>query len=719
MDKKQITFLIAMAFAALAMAGEAPDEDEVESDAECYPAFDKSFTEEFFKAAQDCQYKPMKEVKKSEKELLQKFRSIKNPFRKVRVESVKVRTEQECHFLCFTFPQCKSFRFEPKPLTDGCNPGLEDCNPSKCDLLTAIVELNAKDSVDEDYIYGERDLCTESMSQEAKDYFTSLDSRYAAAKADFLVAKDEYDVKNKVSVHHYSYLATNCLGPIIERGEISEAEMGIAQSVIDGRIPYMPDGKPAPTSKKIIITVRDAGTWKYNRFWVFTGLYALPGKFVTVNTPDIALSQVSIKIGSHKDPLYKRGNPADSRDPQVTMDFNITTSSQVIGSVYGGLIIVNLGAAHALLGQTFEIEFDNVIEAPLFNLDTDTNDDWNNHIKHNPAPWTVFRIPEKITFVLDTAYVKQITDVTTNLKEWKAFMVDLDYAACVIDRKKGEIIVPDILVSVGMAHSGYPVSTMNGAVLRGENIFPKEGSINNPSQSLGLGHEIGHNVSPLEAVSHVAINMFSFYALPKTRLNQKGGVWGRKDRLFTYISAGKPDILSRENYAIMSEIIKLPMDGLDGLGWENEGNWDDMHKIACLWKEEGTKDEAPVYDKWVKTVCKATEMNMIEYFKFWNYKLTEYTEDVCRQFTKEPTNMMSWIGEIADLVDESAASCHALEGWYGHHGKCYIFSSKKMKLEEAAPYCEGLGGELGTIENEKDAILVNYAKNKNYGKIVG
>ena len=110
---------------------------------------------------------------------------------------------------------------------------------------------------------------------------------------------------------------------------------------------------------------------------------------------------------------------------------------------------------------------------------------------------------------------------------------------------------------------------------------------------------------------------------------------------------------------------------------------------------------------------------MIEYFKFWNYKLTENTEDVCRQYAKEPTNMMSWIGEIADLVDESATSCYGLEGWYGHHGKCYIFSSKKMKLQEAAPYCEDLGGELGTIEDEKDAILVNYATNKNDAKIVG
>ena len=35
-----------------------------------------------------------------------------------------------------------------------------------------------------------------------------------------------------------------------------------------------------------------------------------------------------------------------------------------------------------------------------------------------------------------------------------------------------------------------------------------------------------------------------------------------------------------------------------------------------------------------------------------------------------------------------------------------------MYFKKADPYCEDLGGELGTIENEKDAIFANYA----YGK---
>ena len=119
-------------------------------------------------------------------------------------------------------------------------------------------------------------------------------------------------------------------------------------SVIAGRIPTMPEGNPTPNSKKV--SIRDPGTWFPTKLWVFTGLYALPGKFVTVKTPDQALSQILVKIGHHKDPLYKRGEPVDTRDPQVTIDFKITSSSKVLGSVYGNLIIVDIGKARTLIG---------------------------------------------------------------------------------------------------------------------------------------------------------------------------------------------------------------------------------------------------------------------------------------------------------------------------------------------------------------------------------
>ena len=64
MEKKEIIFLMAMVF-AVGLATDVSEEEE-ESEAECYPAFDKSFTQEFLKTAQDCQYKPMKKNKNTQ-----------------------------------------------------------------------------------------------------------------------------------------------------------------------------------------------------------------------------------------------------------------------------------------------------------------------------------------------------------------------------------------------------------------------------------------------------------------------------------------------------------------------------------------------------------------------------------------------------------------------------------------------------------------------------
>ena len=54
-------------------------------------------------------------------------------------------------------------------------------------------------------------------------------------------------------------------------------------------------------------------------------------------------------------------------------------------------------------------------------------------------------------------------------------------------------------------------------------------------------------------------------------------------------------------------------------GWENEGSWEYLHMISCIWKEDGTKNNVMVYDAWAKVVCKATNMYMLEYFAFWNF----------------------------------------------------------------------------------------------------
>ena len=97
--------------------------------------------------------------------------------------------------MCFTHSECKSFRFESIPQKSDCDQAEEaDCNGSKCKLLTEEV-INDEGLLDASgkYIYGAKEICTESVSQAVKDYFYDQDSRYHAAKRDFINAKYEYE----------------------------------------------------------------------------------------------------------------------------------------------------------------------------------------------------------------------------------------------------------------------------------------------------------------------------------------------------------------------------------------------------------------------------------------------------------------------------------------------------------------------------------------------
>ena len=65
-------------------------------------------------------------------------------------------------------------------------------------------------------------------------------------------------------------------------------------------------------------------------------------------------------------------------------------------------------------------------------------------------------------------------------------------AASVIDRPVAEVVVLVVQITVGMMHSGVPIMGYLGAI---KSIFPKGRSIDSEEQSVGIGHEVGHNMS--------------------------------------------------------------------------------------------------------------------------------------------------------------------------------------------------------------------------------
>ena len=113
---------------------------------------------------------------------------------------------------------------------------------------------------------------------------------------------------------------------------------------------------------------------------------------------------------------------------------------------------------------------------------------------------------------------------------------------------------------------------------------------------------------PSYYLNHVTVNLFFFASSPGARRLNKG-TWGRDSRLFGYIMAGSENLLHSGDYGVWTDVLRIPMDGMDGSGWENDGSWDDLGRITEAYKDLPKEDKPRNFDEkmnlWVRKVCSA------------------------------------------------------------------------------------------------------------------
>ena len=75
--------------------------------------------------------------------------------------------------------------------------------------------------------------------------------------------------------------------------------------------------------------------------WHSTGLYAAPGKAITVTVPKSAVgARLRVRIGAHKDRLWKKSTW--KRCPEITRTFPITGSRTRAACAFGGLVYIEI-----------------------------------------------------------------------------------------------------------------------------------------------------------------------------------------------------------------------------------------------------------------------------------------------------------------------------------------------------------------------------------------
>lgn len=186
-----------------------------------------------------------------------------------------------------------------------------------------------------------------------------------------------------------------------------------------------------------------------------------------------------------------------NRPPRVSMSFNGVEAANGFKVPYGGSVYITLGSK-----ESAEVSFSGAaVAAPMFKMTSATEGSWITTPENSDAPITEI-VGNRFSYTTTTAGIKghSEADILTMAKQFDLFTIGVNefYGRDEISgihkmftdstpelEYQNMRLVDDIQISIGSAHSGYPVMSTS---------FPrKQSSLFKATDNWMLGHEIGHN----------------------------------------------------------------------------------------------------------------------------------------------------------------------------------------------------------------------------------
>lgn len=245
--------------------------------------------------------------------------------------------------------------------------------------------------------------------------------------------------------------------------------------------------------------------------WHSTGLYVPAGEVVRVTIPAAAAGQgLALRVGCHTDGIWHLDQWR--RFPEISTHRPLNAAETKVASPFGGLLYVIAPRGRQL--GTVEVTVAGAVEAPLFVNGRTSLVEWRETIRHRPAPWGEFAT-DKVIFSVPSRVLQTLDDPEKLCAFWDQVMdACADLAQIPRERERPERYVPDIQISAGYMHSGYPIMTWmdQPEIMVDRDRLRREGS-------WGMFHEVGHNHQSghwtFGGTGEVTVNLFSLYILER------------------------------------------------------------------------------------------------------------------------------------------------------------------------------------------------------------
>jgi hypothetical protein len=344
---------------------------------------------------------------------------------------------------------------------------------------------------------------------------------------------------------------------------------------------------------------------------VTTGWYAAPGEVITVRLTDPhSKAGLNLRIGAHSDELWNR--PQWERHPEISTRHALSNSNVSAVNAHGGALYIELSQD---IADPIEVLIDGAVAAPCFTLGRTTAKEWR-ALRRAPAPWAELAAKHVILSV-PSAEIRGLDDPTALLELWDRVMLSFAELDGRPLATRPERFVPDVDISAGYMHSGYPVMTHLDAAPWFVDAARIEGRPD--PQVWGLWHELGHNRQhadwTFDGTIEVTCNLYTLFVLDRI-----SGVEPIEHpriaplaREFDQYRAAGADFAQwkRDPFLALYMYVQLQ----DAFGW------DAYQRVFRAYLEldeaERPKDDAAKRDLWLVSFSRTVERDLSAFFELW------------------------------------------------------------------------------------------------------
>ncbi len=367
--------------------------------------------------------------------------------------------------------------------------------------------------------------------------------------------------------------------------------------------------------------------------WHSTGLYAPAGEKITVRINSSTTDKkLKVRIGCHKDKIWRHDKW--KRFPEITRVFALDKTKTIAANAFGGLIYIEV-PKECKAGK-INVRIESAVKAPYYIHGKTAVKDWNERIKSYPAPWAELA-SDKIIITVPSENIRELDDPASLMEVWNKIL-DACAELATIDKNRTspERIVPDLQISVGYMHAGYPIMTHADQYTK---LADKEHLLKG---SWGLFHEIGHNHQNRDwtfaGTGEVTVNLFTTYVFDKVcgtpPLKGRMTAEKRNEKIKKYIANGrKYDNWKSDPFLALTMYMQL----------QEEFGWAPFKKVFAeyreLEKDQRPKTDDDKRDQWMVRFSKQVGKNLGPFFDAWNVPVSQKAKN-------EIKNLPVWLPNI-------------------------------------------------------------------------